>query len=186
MSPGDLDARLRSEMTRHADPLDDLDTRGALGEVMHRSARRARRRQVAYAVAVAAVTVVAGAVIAALPGGESAPLPTAPPRPTGSYERGVPNGEWQGHWSMTLDDGRVLGLVAPPGVSAERAPTDGASYRVTGQTLTLDAFTNGVCTELPPGTYKWTGVSDGLLLQPLNETCVARREVFAGLWEPSS
>ena len=186
MSLGDLDARLRSEMTRYADPLDDLDTGGALGEVLHRSTRRTRLRRGAYVVAAAVVAVIAGVAIAVLPRGEPPPQPVAPPRPSGVYERAVTTGESQGDWSMTLGDGRVLGLVAPAGVSAERAPTDGASYQITEDTLTVDAFTNGVCSELPLGTYSWTAVGDGLLLQALNEPCAVRREVFAGLWQPSS
>jgi hypothetical protein len=185
MSPADLDGLLRSELTRNAERLDDLDTRGALVDVLHGSARRTRRRLVVYAVAAVVVAILSGAVVAALPRQQQAPAPVTPVQPHGAYERTVASGPWTGDWSITLDDGRVLRLAPPPGVSAEQAPADGASYRLTPETLTVDAFANGACTEQPPGSYTWTEVGGGLLLQPRDETCVPRRAVFAGLWQPA-
>ncbi|MGN6577544.1 MAG: hypothetical protein ACTHKG_17875 [Nocardioides sp.] len=186
MSPADLDGLLRNELTRNAEPLDDLDTRAALAVVLEGSARRTRRRRAAYAVAATVVVIASAVGVATLPRDEASPRPVAPVEPHGGYERTVTAGQWQGDWSISLDDGHVLGVASPPDVPAEEAPTDGASYRVSDRTLTLDAFTNGVCSELALGTYTWTRVGEGLLLQPVREPCTARREVFAGLWQPTS
>jgi hypothetical protein len=184
MSPADLDGLLRSELTRNTERLDDLDTQAALADVLHGSARRTGRRLVVYAVAAVVVAILSGAVVAALPRQQTA-APVAPVQPHGTYERTATSGPWTGDWSITLDDGRVLRLAPPPGVSAEQAPADGASYRLTPETLTVDAFANGVCTEQRPGSYTWTEVGGGLLLQPLDDTCAPRRAVFAGLWQPA-
>lgn len=184
MSPDDLDARVRAGLLSRTEPVDDADVAQALERVLEGSAAARRRRGAGLllAAAVLAVGAVAGSVVV-LDRPRPEPTPVAPALPSGSFERVVDGGGWRGTWSMTLRPARVLDLVAPRGVSPEHAPTDGTSYRLTETSLTIDAFTNGACNEIPPASYSWLRVGDGLLLQAEDEGCDRRRQVFEGLWE---
>ena len=184
MSHGDLDALVRRGLTEAADPLDDLDTTVALERVLSRSKGRRRTRRAVVAVAVAAVVGAVGfgstALVTGLRDETDGPGPAL--RPHGAYQRTVDTAPWQGRWTMQLGGDRVLVLRAPAGVPGDDAPTDGASYVLDAGTLRLDAFTNGACTETPPGTYTWSVKGDGLVLLPVDEQCAARELVFAGTW----
>lgn len=87
--------------------------------------------------------------------------------------------EWDGRWTIGFEDRGVLSLTPPATIGAG---TDGAAYDVSGAQLRVDAFVNGVCNELPPGTYSWSLSDEGLRLTPLEDACAQRAALFSGTW----
>ena len=77
-------------------------------------------------------------------------------------------------------DGRGVLTLTPPTKSVDG--TDGASYAVAGAQVRVDAFVNGVCNELPPGTYSWSTSGDGLRLTAVDDPCAPRAALLAGTW----
>jgi hypothetical protein len=178
MTPADrLDAMLRTEL-HQADVLPVSDRYDA---VLARSAQRTRRRRASLlAGAVAVVATVGGAGLLVEQRPEQAPVVVDPAqRLEGSWSRTV-DGQ---RWTITFGSAAALGISAPAD-APEGA--DGASYAVTASILRIDAFANGPCTELLPGSYRWTlRTSTVLRLQASDETCDTRRHVFDGAWTAS-
>lgn len=178
MTPADrIDELLRAELHR----ADDLAVTDRYAAVVARSSRRTRRRRagvLATTLAVAAGTL--GAVTAAVDhlGRDDGPGPAVPAERQldGTWTRTV-DGQ---RWTITFARGAVLQIEAPAGTDEA---IDGASYATTSSTLRLDAFANGSCYELAPGSYRWTLTGSTVLqLQHDDEPCQARRRVFDGAW----
>lgn len=113
---------------------------------------------------------------------EPAPAPSPGVELGGTWSRTLENAEqpsWDGVWAIGFGDRGVL-VLAPPTTSP--AGTDGAAYAVSGSEVRVDAFVNGLCNSLPPGTYSWS-ISDGALrLTAVDDACSSRAELFAGTW----
>ena len=176
MTPGDrIDALLRTELHR----ADSLPVDDRYDAVLARSAQRTRRRRAAGA----AVTLVVLAGIVTTVGTVGLERGTAPP-PTADDPGAPLSGSWSRTidgvpWTISFDAGAVLRIDAPAGIEG----TDGASYDATASTLRLDAFANGACDNLAPGTYRWTVTGSRVLqLQAESEPCGPRRNTFDGSW----
>ena len=179
MTPADrLDAMLRSELRR----ADDLTVADRYDAVLARSRQRTRRRRAAVAAGALAVAGVVGGTGVLTLGHDPGPSPVVRPpeqRLEGTWSRTI-DGE---RWTISFDAGAVLAISAPPGAPEG---TDGASYDATSSIVRVDAFANGACSELAPGSYRWTLTgSDLLRLQAGDEPCDVRREVFDGAWTSS-
>jgi len=178
MTPADrIDELLRAELRR----ADDLVVSDRYAAVVARSAQRTRRRRAGVLAASLAVVIgTLGAVTAAVDhlGHDDALKPAVPVEQQlrGTWSRTI-NGQ---RWTVTFASGAVLEIEAPADTGEE---TDGASYATTSSTLRLDAFVNGSCYELAPGSYRWTLTGSTVLqLQADDEPCQARREIFGGAW----
>ena len=177
MTPSDrIDELLRRELHR----ADDLVVVDRYGAVVARSKQRSRRRRAGVLAAAVAVTVgTLGGVTAAMdlkPEDEVAPAVTEGARLDGTWTRDV-DGE---RWAVTFTGGAVLVIDPPAGFDEA---TDGASYATASSTVRLDAFVNGSCHDLAPGTYQWTLTGATVLqLQADDEPCAIRRRVFDGTW----
>jgi hypothetical protein len=180
-----LDARLRATLEQQAVGVDEIDTPPALLEVVDRSARRTRRTRIGSAVGVALAAAAAAVVVTVVgsSGPPAEPEPVTPPPPTGTWQRTLTGaGQWSGDWSLTFSQGNVLELTTPSGLGPDEGSPEGASYRVRGDTLQLDAFANGACLDQPAGVYRWTVDGDRLFLEAADDPCRERRHVFAGVW----
>lgn len=179
-----LDARLRRGLQALPAP-DEARTAAALAEVTGRGRPPAREPWLVALVAavVVGVLVLGPQLLRALVGDdEPAPAPSPRSELQGTWSRmfdGARTPSWTGVWTIGFEARGVL-TVTPPTASPEG--TDGAAYDVSGAQVRVDAFVNGVCNELPPGTYSWSTARDTLRLTAVDDQCAPRAELFTGTW----
>lgn len=176
MTPADrLDSMLRAELRR----ADDLVVADRYDAVVARSAQRTRRRGAGIAAVSLIVLGIAAGVGLTWRTAATDPAPVEPPHAEtlqGTWSRTI-DGE---PWTISFERGAVLRII--PGGDPPDG-TDGASYDVTAMSLRIDAFANGECTELTPGSYRWSlDGSTRLRLQADEEPCQLRLDVFDGIW----
>lgn len=178
-----LDARVRRRL--QALPLpDEQRTGAALEEVIASSPSSRRAWHLALAAAVVVALLVLGPqLLRSLLAGED-PEPARSPggELRGTWARtldGARDPAWNGSWTIGFAERGVLTLSPPRTLVAG---TDGAAYDASGPQVRVDAFVNGVCNELPPGTYAWSRSADGLRLTAVDDACAPRVELLAGTW----
>ena len=77
----------------------------------------------------------------------------------------------EGSWSLAIDSGRRMQLLAPP----RFAGTTG-SWSLDPRTneFRTTVFSNGLCSGQRAGTYRWTRISSYLILDMVRDRCDAR------------
>lgn len=178
-----LDARVRRGLQALPVP-DERRTAAALDEVTRGRPVPGRPWHLAIAAAVVVALLVLGPQLLRSLLAEEEPEPA--PRPggglSGTWVRtldGAQDPAWNGPWTIAFADGGVLTLSPP---RALPAGTDGAAYATSGAQVRVDAFVNGICNELSPGTYAWSRSADGLRLTAVDDACAPRVELLAGTW----
>ncbi|HEX5334730.1 MAG TPA: hypothetical protein VFW55_02545, partial [Propionicimonas sp.] len=162
----DLEERLRADLTRAVEPIDDnLDTEGLLSSA-HRARDTRRTRQAVAAVALSLVgglVVWAGASLTSLPGVApmiATPLPVPSATPSDSITPTRSPRDWSGHTgSLSLDTSDLSGLAAV-GLRAlvvQSHGTPGSDVVVTGTRKTGEPISrSGVVTASSPFLAKLT------------------------------
>lgn len=189
----EIDERLRIGLRREEALVDDR-TDDALDDVL----RRVRRRRSGRWTAAAAVAAVAVAVtVSVLPGLASREdgLPAAP-SPTPSPATAL-HGTWSvvveddpaaqglgivGSWEITVRPDGVMEIAAPNGYEH---PTSGAAHVTSANRLTTNALVSHPgCQSGAAGTYEWRRSGTRVLLEVVDDTCLARAALLAGQpWE---
>ncbi len=197
-----VERRIREGAERNAGVLEP-DVERFLGSVVRRSHRRVAVRRALTAVIVIPALIIAvgsGTRLLDTVRGAGRPAPAAQPTPTGTtmpqiaspfadtvFTRTVADGlavvqanGIAGRWTIATDAQGRMRILAPRsfGGTAASRPIE-----LNGDQVTTDAFSDGICSGLPAGTYGWTRVTRYLVLTPISDRCDARVWVLTrGPW----
>lgn len=182
-----IEQRLRDGLQRSVADIDPSPV-PALARVEGRVRRSRRTRARVVAVVAAAATVAIVVLMVPVVQRLTSERTVDPARPAGvegSYVVEVPDtarlrrASATGRWLVTLAPEGVMRLTPPPTFPGE---VGSDSYRVEGDVLRSNVFIDEPgcqASDQPVGTYRWEVSEGGLVFTLVEDTCPARRALFA-------